>query len=612
MLTNTGSHPVSAAGRGISEIRKHQSPPAIKLSLLKLDRLGRNIYTSWDICMWPARIFPASHGGSRGKTPSLINGDGESSTERLLTKLAGQLEIEGAISRQHVILTSAMLSLIHLLLGGLGFLGLYRVYVYLTVGAGRRMLAKEHGCRPPPAYPHKDPILGLDLALKVKAHKKTNTILEELQKRHHIYGNTYSLNSLGTPAISTCEPENIKTVLSLKFADYEINHVRKKGFHSVFGWGIFTTDGPQWEHSRTMLRPNFNRSQVADLAIFEAHIKDLVNTIPTDGSTVDLQPLFFDLTLDTATEFLFGESANTLQKNNKSLDGENFGEAFTYCTTEIGNSLRFGLLDRYFKTDKRFVTDEKLIHDFADRYVMKALEHHMNEKQGRLPVQEKGHRYIFLHELVKQTQDPLALRSETLNILLAGRDTTASLLANVWNIISKRADVWNKLQMEVEQLDGGKPTFEEMKNMKYLRYVLNETLRLWPVVPVNSRTAICDTILPRGGGPDGSYPILVKKGTSLGYSVYTMQRRTDIYGPDASEFKPERWETFRPGWEYLPFNGGPRICLGQQFALAEASYTTIRLMQHFRTIESRDPEPWREWITITCASHHGAKVALKP
>lgn len=64
--------------------------------------------------------------------------------------------------------------------------------------------------------------------------------------------------------------------------------------------------------------------------------------------------------------------------------------------------------------------------------------------------------------------------------------------------------------------------------------------------------------------------------------------------------------------EYLPFNGGPRICLGQQFALTEASYTTIRLMQEFKDIESRDDQPWQEWITLTCAIHQGTIVGLTP
>jgi cytochrome P450 len=83
-----------------------------------------------------------------------------------------------------------------------------------------------------------------------------------------------------------------------------------------------------------------------------------------------------------------------------------------------------------------------------------------------------------------------------------------------------------------------------------------------------------------------------------------MHRRKDIYGPDAEEFRPERWapeEGLRPGWGYLPFNGGPRICVGQQFALAEASYTIVRLLQAFRGIENRDPEPWTEQLALTLA-----------
>ena len=110
-----------------------------------------------------------------------------------------------------------------------------------------------------------------------------------------------------------------------------------------------------------------------------------------------------------------------------------------------------------------------------------------------------------------------------------------------------------------------------------------------------------------------------------------MHRRKDFYGEDAEEFKPERWETLRPGWEYLPFNGGPRICIGrmhnappksvrkgdadlktEQFALMEASYTTIRLMQEFKNIESRDDRPWMEWLTLTCAIHQGTIVGMTP
>lgn len=496
--------------------------------------------------------------------------------------------------------------LLHLILAGLGFFALYRLYFELTVGAARRKMIRDHGCKPVPVYPHVGPF-GVDFALKISKYEKSRVNLEEAEKRFRLLGNTYKFKIMGTNVVTTCEPENVKTALALKFPDYNLFGLRKKGFQSMFGKGIFSTDGAEWEHSRSMLRPNFVRSQVGDLATFESHIGHLIDAIPTDGSTVDLSDLFFDLTLDSATEFLFGESANSLLSRGGVPGDVSFAEAFTYCTTKMGEKLRFGLLTCL--PDKRYDECKKIVHDFADRYVQKALTRYRLEQSGSVS-KKPGDRYIFLHELVKQTQDPIALRSETLNILLAGRDTTASLLSNLWNIISKRPDVWAKLQAEVEELKGKKPSFEELKNMKYLRFCLNEALRLYPVVPGNTRTVIRDTIIPRGGGPDGKSPVFLPKGTAFGYHPYTMHRREDIYGPDAAEFRPERWETIRPGWEYLPFNGGPRICLGQQFALTEASYTTARMMQNFRTIESRDPEPWVEFLTLTCTSRHGAKVVL--
>jgi len=127
--------------------------------------------------------------------------------------------------------------------------------------------------------------------------------------------------------------------------------------------------------------------------------------------------------------------------------------------------------------------------------------------------------------------------------------------------------------------------------------------------------------------------MLVPSGTIVDYNVYALHRREDIYGPDCNEFKPERWVTLRAAWEYLPFSGGPRLCLGRklgcsyfmkhmlfltatpdtdQLAITEVAYTTVRLLQEFKSVESRDPEPWREALTLTCASANGTKVAFTP
>ena len=97
-------------------------------------------------------------------------------------------------------------------------------------------------------------------------------------------------------------------------------------------------------------------------------------------------------------------------------------------------------------------------------------------------------------------------------------------------------------------------------------------LRLYPSVPINMRQATKSTVLPVGGGPTRSSPILVRKGEAVSYSVYAMHRRKDLYGDDADKFRPDRWEPSSGGspdlrnigWGYLPFNGGPRVCLGRK------------------------------------------------
>lgn len=109
--------------------------------------------------------------------------------------------------------------------------------------------------------------------------------------------------------------------------------------------------------------------------------------------------------------------------------------------------------------------------------------------------------------------------------------------------------------------------------MPYLQHIINETLRLYPSVPFNMRASLHDTTLPRGGGKDGLSPVGIKKHTPIIYSPLHMQRNPESYKPipkgwpDVNGFVPERWDggwSPKP-WTYIPFNGGPRICVGRTF-----------------------------------------------
>ncbi|KAK4999186.1 hypothetical protein LTR66_001720 [Elasticomyces elasticus] len=492
----------------------------------------------------------------------------------------------------------------------------YYVYWHLTTGARHRLLIAQNKCKPVQKYSTRNPLFSFYLISQNIKAWKSHKVLEISRSRFLRLGvNTFSVNILGRDIIITAEPEIVKTMQSLSFKSFGMGSSRKP-LQPLLGQGIFTTDGAAWQHSRDMLRPSFHRSQVGDLGMFENHVRHLIDAVPRDGTTVNLADLFLRLTMDSATEFLFGESTNCLAPGINTVSNDGFAEAFNRAQAAIVGDSRIRFIKRLLEMKASEADqDIKYVHEFVDTYVRKGLAKRPALLVTQAPSGTKK-RYIFLEELVRQTSDPLQIRYELLNILLAGRDTTAGLLTNVWWTLSKRPDIFARLRDEVDQLGGEPPTYEQLKDMKYVRAILNESLRLYPVVPSNSREAVEDTILPLGGGPDGLSPVFCPKGQVVVWSLYTMQRRKDFYGEDSEEFRPERWlgeNGLRVGWEYLPFNGGPRVCLGQQLALTEASYATIRLMQEFQAIESRDPEDaWIEKLTLTCVGLNGAKVALTP
>lgn len=358
-------------------------------------------------------------------------------------------------------------------------------------------------------------------------------------------------------------------------------------------------------HSRALLRPQFARTQISDLQVEENHVQHLFNRFERDKdgwtTEMDLAPLFFNLTLDSATEFLFGTSVNTQpmggkngaafkasqEKKGETEDWSSFGACFDRAN--VAMSIRFLLADMYFlHAPKSMKEDCAEVRRFADYYVDRAL--------ARDSEKEDEGNYVFLHELVKETRDPYVLRSQLLNILIAGRDTTAGLLGWAMLQLSRHPDTYAKLRASVladfgpYSEDPSAITFETLKANTCLQHVMNETLRLHPSVPNNFRRAVRDTTLPRGGGEDYKAPVFIREGQTVAYSTNVMHRRKDIWGEDAGEFRPDRWEGRKVGWEFLPFNGGPRICLGQQFALTEAGYVLVRLVQRYDKLENLDTE----------------------
>ncbi|KAL2401007.1 Cytochrome P450 monooxygenase pvhE [Exophiala dermatitidis] len=301
--------------------------------------------------------------------------------------------------------------------------------------------------------------------------------------------------------VFTSDPENIKAILATRFHDFGKGEAFHEEWKPFLGDGIFTTDGQQWHDSRQLIRPMFVRERVADLPLIEKHVRKLISLLGDgDGQMVMLNKLLFRFSLDASTDFLFGHSVGSLDKEQSEF------------------AMAFDEVQRLQTLQERLGRDRKVVRD------------------------------------------------QLVALLLAGRDTTASTLSWLFLELAKNPQVVETLRAEIFEFlgkDGRPPTYQEIKDMKYLTYTINETLRLYPVVPFNVRSALTDTTLPHGAGPDGKSPAGCPRGTVVGYSTIGMQRRRDLYPPISESFPydPADWVPDRILQEFdrIVDYGSPRI-----------------------------------------------------
>ncbi|KAI9826497.1 MAG: hypothetical protein M1819_007346 [Sarea resinae] len=509
----------------------------------------------------------------------------------------------------------------------------------------RRHFIREHGCKPPAAYVQRPPLFGLDAWREMTSHVQSHTFLEYQLGRFKRIGNTFQDYVLGRTSIFTIEPENIRTILALKSKDFGLEPERKSSFYSVFREGICTCNGPNWEVSRTLLRTQPATKQVADLQTLEKHVDHLIEVIPKDGSTVDLQDLFFRLTIDAAMELVSGQSVDSLVSPAVLGNGGSssfFPQAFQEAQT-IG--IRWIRARPWgFIHGRSYANASSAVHEFVDRYVEKVVawcnrkdSKSINKDQTWDPPNgisqntnsdQKTLHSSFLDQVARPSSSSVLQRDATLHILLAGRGATAGLLSNLCHTLARRPDIWTKLRAEVAEVFGGDaPTKESLKDCKYLRYCINESLRLHPIVPINARRALVDTSLPLGGGPHGDEPIFIPKGTTVHYDAYSLHRQAAIFGPDAETFRPERWATLRPTrWQYVPFYAArPDTQAGTETEAeaeaeaeaeleveVEAAYTLARLVQELRALEPRDSSPWTEKLSLSLSLASSSSLSPSP
>ncbi|CAG9997249.1 hypothetical protein V2G26_018436 [Clonostachys chloroleuca] len=504
-----------------------------------------------------------------------------------------------------------------ILVGGLAAVYLfYHVTCLLLLWRRRWQMARKAGCKPPRKLPQIDPFLGTDVVLQNLGAAKKYGFLDLLKKRHAANGLTFTTNTYFRTTINTCDPDVIRSVLALQFHDFGMGPLRRNSASPLLGKGIFTTDGDIWAHQRGLIRPAFAKLQFNEFPLLAMHTDEFLGVIKRHNYELDLQQLFFRSVLDSNTLYLFGESIG-LMHDNATDAATTLHHALDYAQQGTILRLRLGNL-MFAHRDQKFRDSCKTVHSYAQKFVDQALE--FRRKNAHLPVEKWEHprnpngiqTYIFLQELAKETDDPILLRDQVVNMILAARDTTAGLLSFTVFMLARFPEVWKKTRADVLENYCEPLTYDALNSMTYLRYVIQEILRLFPPISTNSRMANKDTVIPVGGGPDGKSPLFVAKNHVVTYSTFVMHRRKEFFGEDADEFRPERWETLRTSWEYLPFNGGPRICPGQKFALAEATYTIARMAKAYKEIISLDDTDWREQLTLSLTLNNGVHCRLVP
>lgn len=186
-------------------------------------------------------------------------------------------------------------------------------FKFITLSWKRRRNAQEalrRGCLPPPTVPSKG-LFGIKtLAASIRATKEERGV-QWIKNEFDCIGkdvHTVRATIFDYELFLTRDVENVKAMFATQASDFDIGPHREKMFKDLFGLGVMTTRGQAWKHSRALIRPQFARDQIMNIDLLETHVQALIGrfNVLSDGWTdrIDLQPLFYNLTLDVSTEFL--------------------------------------------------------------------------------------------------------------------------------------------------------------------------------------------------------------------------------------------------------------------------------------------------------------------
>jgi cytochrome P450 len=418
--------------------------------------------------------------------------------------------------------------------------------------------------------------------------------LKLMQRIARDYGDIVRIPVLLQSRILLNHPDWIEQALIIQQAKFHKSDFTKRAVERMLGQGLLISEGDFWRRQRRLAQPAFHRARINEygstmVQIADAHVREW-----RDGDVRDMAHEMMMLTLNTAVRTLFG---TTLPG-----EAEQIGTSLTFLMRYSLGRLRSPIrIPNNWPTPKNRRAQRE--YDFLDSLVYRII----SERQARGNSEHHNDLLAMLMSAMDEdgTQmTPKQLRDETMTLFLAGHETTAQTLAWTWYMLAQNPGVEARLQEELRTVLGGNlPQGADLIRLPYLHAVVNEILRLYPPAYIVARTSIEPCQI---GGYD--FPT----GTTFLISQWVMHRDPRYY-EEPEAFRPERWldglADRLPAGAYFPFGDGPRRCIGQGFAMLEASLVIATLARRFRfSLEPGHdvvPEP-----LVTLRPRNGIRMTL--
>ncbi|TDH66764.1 hypothetical protein CCR75_002157 [Bremia lactucae] len=427
-------------------------------------------------------------------------------------------------------------------------------------------------------------------------------------------GDPVLLQSWGTPdMLLLSTPEAFEDVLKNQFDNFPKGPKKTEYLADLLGEGIFAVDHEKWYHQRKTASNLFSMRALRDSmsSTIQRHLvvlNRMFRHAAETNETLDMFSLLNRFTLEAFTEIGFGVQINCLDTERE----HPFQTAFDRVQQSL--ALRF-IRPSWFWRFQRFfgIGNEGQVK--KDMHVINSMlfdiiKKNLDGRAKKALSDEKGDKNIislFLDGIdsssngVDSVLDPTYIRDVIVNFLIAGRDTTAQALSWFFICLSKHPHVEAKIREELAAklpnlLKGQcSPTMDEVSELTYLEAALRETLRLYPSVPMISKDAVHDTVLS-----DGTF---ITAKTMVTLPMYALGRMPHVWGPDAVEFKPERWiESGKlisvSAFKFVAFNAGPRQCLGKNLAMLEMKLIIASLLSKYH-VELESPETVTYAVSVT-------------